>query len=73
MCELEIKTEWQHHMWRLLPLLKVPGSANGSGVWGERFVVQMRVEIDLFVHTVQKETDLLCNIKAQSLRIVVNK
>lgn len=43
MCELAIKTEREHHAWRLLPPLTVPRSANGSGVRGEGASVQVRV------------------------------
>lgn len=43
MCELAIKTEREHHAWRLLPLLTIPRSANGSGVWGEGVIVRVCV------------------------------
>lgn len=43
MCELAIKTEREHHAWRLLPPLTIPRSANGSGVWGEGVIARVCV------------------------------
>lgn len=61
MCELAIKTEREHHAWRLLPPLTNPRSANGSGVWGEGVIVRVCVghECVFFQCSLKEDADIV--------------